>query len=161
MIVFPGCGSCGLQGKKAWNTAGFESSNGCNYRSLLGKVSYILLSLKFMISCWSSVYFTNMILSISSESWKRPSFSSIMESLKPLTKSSPVPQSGHGDMPLLTWKLPLWILSVRVSGNFFSVGCLAGLLLDYIRCVYFETFSSSSLASIFIVWPFPFGSPLN
>ncbi|KAL3536156.1 hypothetical protein ACH5RR_004617 [Cinchona calisaya] len=34
------------------------------------------------------------------EPWKRPSFSSIMESLKPLIKNSPVPQSGHGDMLL-------------------------------------------------------------
>ncbi|XP_027066037.1 serine/threonine-protein kinase CTR1 [Coffea arabica] len=36
------------------------------------------------------------------EPWKRPSFSSIMESLNPLTKPSPIPQSGHGDVPLLT-----------------------------------------------------------
>lgn len=35
------------------------------------------------------------------ETWKRPSFSSIMESLRPLIKS-PIPQPGHADMPLIT-----------------------------------------------------------
>ncbi|XP_050380367.1 serine/threonine-protein kinase CTR1 [Argentina anserina] len=35
------------------------------------------------------------------EPWKRPSFASIMESLRPLIKA-PTPQPGHADMPILT-----------------------------------------------------------
>ncbi|KAL3532046.1 hypothetical protein ACH5RR_005567 [Cinchona calisaya] len=35
------------------------------------------------------------------EAWKRPSFTSIMESLQPLIKTSSIPQSGHVDVPLL------------------------------------------------------------
>lgn len=48
-------------------------------------------------------YFILITWAICSEPWKRPSFSSIMESLRPLIKSSSTTQSGHGDMPLLTW----------------------------------------------------------
>ena len=101
---FPGGCSCGFQGKKAWNTAWFESSCSCNYWSLLGQVSCVISYFVVEASSWH-IYssFTNMALVICSEPWKRPSFSSIMESLNPLTKPSPIPQSGHGDVPLLTW----------------------------------------------------------
>ncbi|KAI5664839.1 hypothetical protein M9H77_24162 [Catharanthus roseus] len=45
---------------------------------------------KLIESCWAN------------ESWKRPSFTSVMESLKSLIKPSTTPQSGHADMSLLT-----------------------------------------------------------
>ena len=38
-----------------------------------------------------------------SEPWKRPSFATVMESLRPLIKP-PTPQPGRADMTLLTWR---------------------------------------------------------
>ena len=120
-----GCSGCWFQGQKAWDSSGFKSSSGCINWVLLGQVSS---KIWLLISTFSAVcYFHLIFFYYYSEPWKRPSFSSVMESLRSLIKP-PTPQPGLAGMTLLAWSIGTSTVFVHIIQHSFENRCLTGII---------------------------------
>jgi hypothetical protein len=119
-----GCSGCWFQGQKAWDSSGFKSSSGCINWVLLGQVSskiWLLISNLFSCMLFSPHFFYYY-----SEPWKRPSFTSVMESLRSLIKP-PTPQPGLAGMTLLAWSIGTSTVFVHIIQHSFENRCLTGI----------------------------------
>lgn len=121
-----GCRCCWLQGKKAWDPTRVESPNSCNNWGLLGQVSADTSAILCCVLTYSAIDFIDIYLMYCSEPWKRPSFASIMDSLRSLLKP-PTPQPGLPNMPCLTWMVGTPSCSSCTYTGFYWFWCLTGL----------------------------------